>query len=378
MVSGLPKPSQMGSAIGWLLRRDVPASRLATLFGTSSENIRVIAFRARHSESAHSVESSLIEKPDLALARSLGIRPALDDAEWTPIRTAKLDELRNRLQTIVAGNSAKYDFVNGARKVRQILPYVGYAGDARRVAFAGLIYQHDAWFLLHSGKSASAADAARLSRNFWRVAWHESGMPEHGAGFVRAALIGAQAWLLARRPADALQLVGMADAAARAIGAKIGSDHYRQRGVALLQMTEDAAALDCFRQSARTMEKLGEATAPAQVLLTGDRHVSLLRASEPDLSQTVASSVTANFGASSLEATMARHWATAAALATDSRSVRAEALEQLERAPMPSQAFGHQATIRKLLLTTPALGLDTRLQRAWVRRALYENAFQNT
>jgi len=34
------------------------------------------------------------------------------------------------------------------------------------------------------------------------------------------------------------------------------------------------------------------------------------------------------------------------------------------------------ATIRKLLVLTPDLGLDPRLRRDWVRRTLYENAFR--
>ena len=49
----------------------------------------------------------------------------------------------------------------------------------------------------------------------------------------------------------------------------------------------------------------------------------------------------------------------------------------LTTATTPAPQFGHQATIRTLLTVTPELGLDDRLRKAWVRRALYENAFRD-
>src|ERR1700722_16662067 len=126
-----PRLSQFGPIVGWLLAKDVSAARLASLFDTTPENIRVLAFRARHREVlAVSDSAALGRKPVTELASELGIRPALDDAEWTPPRTRKLDFLKDQVNKAVADYSARYDFLNGARALRRMLPYVGYAGDA--------------------------------------------------------------------------------------------------------------------------------------------------------------------------------------------------------------------------------------------------------
>ena len=74
---------------------------------------------------------------------------------------------------------------------------------------------------------------------------------------------------------------------------------------------------------------------------------------------------------------MALHWAAACGLSTDSPAIIQSTQDSLLSGPDPVAQFGHQSTIRRLLRLTPELGLDDRLRRAWVRRALYENAFRN-
>src|SRR5580658_9903361 len=116
MESFEPRLSRFGPAVGWLLAKDVSAARLASLFETTPENIRVIAFRARHRELAATRDSAPLDRrPDPDLARNIGIRPALDDAEWTPARTRKLDWLKNRIDESVAVHTKQYNFLNGAR-----------------------------------------------------------------------------------------------------------------------------------------------------------------------------------------------------------------------------------------------------------------------
>ena len=111
--------------------------------------------------------AALDRRPDAELARNIGIRPELDDAEWTPFRTRKLDWLKDRIDKTVATHSAQYDFLNGARELRRILPQIGYAGDARRIALQALVHQHIAWFFVHSGRCVSAAAEAGIARDLW-------------------------------------------------------------------------------------------------------------------------------------------------------------------------------------------------------------------
>ena len=158
----------------------------------------------------------------------------------------------------------------------------------------------------------------------------------------------------------------------------LGSDHYRQRGVALLHLRQDPEATEQFRKSAEAMEKLNEAKIPAQIIMTGARHTGLLGGLNCDQSFDVLSVARLAFGKASLENSMALHWAAASCLSSDSNTLIRQAVAQLKDSARPSAQFGHQLTIRRLLIMTPELGLDDRLRRVWVRRALYENAFRDS
>lgn len=374
-----PRVSQFGSALNWLLRRDVSSARLASLFTTTAENIRVIAFRVRAQQnSGAAIDAARIhQKPDSETARQVGIRPGLDDAEWTPARTRRLDLLRNEVDEAVAHFSSRYDFLGGAQYLRRRLQYIGYAGDARRIALAAFLHQQTAWFLVHCGRCVSATKEADIARHLWRVAWHESGDDQYAAGFVSSALIGSHSRLLSHRPEEALKALDLARDAAESIGAPLGSDHFRQRGVALLQLRQDAQSAKYFEKSAELMEKLNEATLPAQILMTGQRHIGILGALNCDQANGVLAAARSAFGEGSLENSIALHWAAASCLCSDSPSLIRYAVAELSGQAASLVQFGHQLTIRRLLSITPELGLDDRLRRAWVRRALYENAVQS-
>jgi hypothetical protein len=369
------KLSSFGGAIAWLLGKGVSSNRLAGIFGTTPENIRVIAHRARTASQHSGVpDDTLGSSLSIEVARNLGIRIGPDDVVRTPARTRELEFVRNKVEEVQQDAASQYRFAEGVRALRKMMPLIGYPSDARRIALAARIHQQIAWFLVHSGRCASASDEARMARDLWRAAHRESESPEYVAGFVEAALIGSHALLLTRQPKDAMAILDIAKDAAESIGAPLGSDHYRQRGVALLQLREDQRAAQNFEKAAAMMEELGEASTPEQILLTGARHRSLLDVN-CDQSESVLTAVQRGFGAPSLEASMALNWATATLLSTDSLSVNQRAIEGILSTPGPAAQFGHQVTIRKLLAITLELNLDTRLQRMWVRRALYENAF---
>jgi len=372
-----PRLSQFGPSLAWLLSKDVSSARLATLLHTTAENIRVIAFRGRHETNpADSQESPLDQETDSRWVEAIGVRPPPDEVVRTPIRTRKLDQLRNEIEQTVEEHTSRYDFLSGIRSLRGLMPQVGFAGDVRRIALLARLHQHIAWFLVHSGRCESATRAAQNARSLWKIAFHESNDREYAEGFIQSALIGSQALLLTRRPSQAWQLLEVVRDAARAIGARPGSDHFRQRGVALFQLREDERSVAEFHNAAEAMERLNEARVPAQLLMTGARHTSLLGGLNWDKAQEILVIAKQSFGDTSLEASMALHWGAACGLSTDSLSAIYKALELLHTATEPASHFGHQATIRKLLVLTPDLGLDPRLRRDWVRRTLYENAFR--
>lgn len=374
-----PRVSQLGPAISWLLAKDVSSTRLASLFGTTPENIRVSAFRSRRSAQRDEfAEPALSDQPTADEAAMVGVRQEPDEVVLTPRKIRKLDELRSEIEQVVSWHSQNYRFVDAAPALRQLAPLIGFAGEVNRKATAALLHQHMAWFSVHSGRSDSAVREAQTSRALWRTAYHESPKKEYAEHFIQAALIGSQALLLERRPHEAWTLLDTATDAARSIGASEGSDFARQRGVVLLQLREDERAAKEFRKSADLMDKLNEARVPAQLLMTGARHLSVLSSPNFDEALKVLEAVRHDFGPGSLEVAMAVHWSAACGLLIDSKGTCQNALDLLQSGPDTGPEFGHQLTVRRLLALTPELGLDHRLRRMWVRRTLYENAFRNS
>jgi hypothetical protein len=373
-----PRLSQFGPAFVWLLQKEVSSARLASLFGTTPANVRVIAFRARNPQiTEDSGFDDLDSRLRPSIAEAMGVRAAPDDVVRTPVLTQKLDWLQEEIQNTVRRYSAQYLFLDGIKVLRRLTPRIGYAGDSRRVALSALLHQETAWFLVHSGHSGSAACEATVARNLWKIAFHESGEREYAERFIQAVLIGSHACLLARQPQEAWRILELARDAAESIGAPLGSDHFRQRGVVLLQLREDERATQQFERSAEAMERLNEAKNPVQLLMTGSRHINLLGRPKCDSAQQLSALARQTFGDTSLEASVTLSWAAACGLSTDSPSGINGAVDLLGPLPGPAPEFGHQSTIRKLLTLTPELGLDSRLRRIWVRRALYENASRN-
>jgi len=379
-VGGLDlRLSEFGPAFGWLLQRGVSSTRLASLFGTTAVNVRVIAHRARHGGVEAPEEFALNDVPSSDLVQSLGARPGPDDVVRTPSGARRLAALRNDMEETVWRYSTNYEFQAGVKALRRLAPQIGYPGDSRRIALSAQLHQHMAWFLVHGGSCYSATLEASIARDLWRIAYNESSPRSRAYAecFIKSALIGSHAYLLIRRPEKAWHSLAVATQAAESIGARLGSDHFRQRGVALFQLREDERAALQFQKAAEAMEELHEAQTPAELLMTGVRHTSLLGKVNWDQAQLVLLTARRSFGQASLEASMALHWAAACGLSTDSQEIIQSTQDSLLSGPDPVAQFGHQSTIRRLLRLTPELGLDDRLRRAWVRRALYENAFRN-
>jgi hypothetical protein len=362
--------AQFGPAFAWLLDHGVASSRLASVFATSSQNVRVIASRSRRPSA-----DVALEYADEA-ARRL-VRSGPDFVVRTPARCRKLDALRHKIDDTVRLFATAYRFSEGIQALKQILPRIGYPQDSRRIALLANLHQQMAWFHVHLGRSESAAREAQQARGLWQAAHVESGSQEHVAEYVKAALIESQAWLLARRPENASRTLDIAQHAAESIGSGLGSDHYRQRGVALFQLRENEPAAEQFRRAAVAMDRMNEAEFPEQVSMTGARHIHLLGSPDVDGSEELSAVVLRRFGERSLEASMALHWAAACGLSTGSRAAERRTLDLLASRPVLSVQFGHQSTISSLLAVTPELGLDEKLRRMWIRRALYENAFRD-
>jgi hypothetical protein len=366
--------------IDWLMSVGVSSPRLAALFKTSPENIRRLKYFA-----ARQLEPSLITfVPDLEIVPStamhggVGIRSHLEILRRSEKPSSTFAWLEEQVEARYESHRRQYRFLDGAKSLLQLKQKLGHMSEARRIALAGILEQKISWFLVHSGFTRSAISHASLSLWLLQTAYYRLGRQDDVREFIKSALIASQGNLLAGRPGASLPILDIILAAAQTIGAPLGSDYYRQRGVALFQAGSlyDDETRKSFEQSEQQMRRLGEAGSEAQALMTGTRHTNMLGKPDWDGALKVLDIVQSTFSADSLEASMTRHWAAACGFLTGDNKVRQRARELCEDNQDTAARFGHQATISKLLSMTPELGLPKGLQAVWVRKSLYQNAFR--
>jgi len=366
--------------IDWLMSVGVSSPRLAGLFKTSPENIRRLKYFA-----ARQLEPSLITfVPDLeivpatAMHGGVGIRSHREILRRSEKPSSTFAWLEGQVEARFEFHREQYRFLDGAKSLLQLKQTLGHMSEARRIALAGILEQRISWFLVHSGFTRSAISHASLSLWLLQTAYYRLGRPDDVREFIKSALIASQGNLLAGRPAASLPILDIIQSAAKTIGAPLGSDYYRQRGVALFQLgsLHDDETKKSFEQSEQQMRRLGEAGSEAQALMTGTRHTNLLGKPDWDGALKVLEIVQSTFSADSLEVSMIRHWAAACGFLTDDNKIRQRARELLQDNQATAARFGHQATISKLLSMTPELGLPKGLRAVWVRKSLYQNAFR--
>ena len=141
--------------------------------------------------------------------------------------------LEEQVEARFESHRQQYRFLDGARSLLQLKQKLGHMSEARRIALAGVLEQKISWFLVHSGFTRSAISHASLSLWLLQTAYYR--LDRNVREFIKSALIASQGNLLAGRPAASLPILDIILAAAQTIGAPLGSDYYRQRGVALFQ-----------------------------------------------------------------------------------------------------------------------------------------------
>lgn len=380
MASQLPamRLPALGSLFAWLLDHGVTSERIATLLHTTSGNVRVCASRGRLQAEPPQIEPSLIAEPVSGRERALlGIRLHHDYVLPSRTSTQHLDSLTEDLSRIIETHRSEYRFGEGIDAVRQLLSRVGYAAGASRIALKARIHEHLSWFHCQRGESESAIRHGLQSVALWRVAYQETARRAYADDFSRSVLPVSNACLLAGRPMAARRLLEVARDASACAGKPLGSDHFRQRGVAAFQLGEEDDSRQCFLQAACAMHDLGEAATAATPLMASDRHICLLTPINCDRMMEVREAAKRCFGSGSLEFSMSNNWTAASLLSTDSPSLLSTAMEMLEDNAELASRFGHQQTVTTLLKIAPALGLYPKLRRSYVRRALYENTARN-
>ena len=159
---------QFGGAFRWLITKGVTSARIASLFGTTSGNVRLIASRAEGQEPAPEFHPQLRLQPTPEQRLALQVRADYGGGGVSGKQRKKLAALAEEVGVIVGIHRMQYSYAEGVAALRQILPLVGYPSDARRIALLAEIHHHIAWFQTHRGFSSSSV---RARKKPWGCGW---------------------------------------------------------------------------------------------------------------------------------------------------------------------------------------------------------------
>jgi hypothetical protein len=377
-----PELSRLGSIIQWLRSRDVPVSLLSDLFQVTSNHIRVLDHRGsgsgRIAHRRHALVNLVFAPLTAKVRKRLGLRPYIDREVLTDLQISKFDQIEEALEARTSRFANSFS-LKGAESLRELTSLLGFPAKLESVRLLARIHQQMGWFATHNGFTTSALRELVRASLLWRIAHQETVDSYDLKGLHQALRFAAHACTLSGDSWQASRLLNYAREAAEKAGVCLGSDFYRLRGVVQFQQGIDCdrQALQNFTTAMHVMEKLGEAASSIEVDMVGARQSFLLESGSWDRAQELMYQAREFYGPSSLQASMIVHWTAACGLATDSPSVTTKALEILEANRSTARKFGHQATVSRLLSIAPHLGLQNKGRLAFVRMALYQNAFCN-
>lgn len=388
-ASEIPKPRLSGfaPAIDLLLAFGIPAKRLAELFGTNPDYIYVLAHRGRLGASHRVAKDdevhiktgipSSVDVQALEANTALRIRAEEYAVELTRSKATKLEWLESQIEDIVSSGRNSYQFLQAARALKALKPYVGYPSESSRLRLAAKLHQHLAWFYSHSGFTSSSIAEATRSIQLYEIVFNNTGDKDALRELGGSCLISSNSHLLQGQPEGALAVLHIAREATEAAGIALNSDYFRQQGVAQFQTREDVMAKTMFERAMATTPDSQIKHRGLTLRMAGDRHLNLIGAPFPyfDDELLLLDEAKAAYGVDSLEASMCVHWAAACGLCTDSPSARDLALDLIRQNHSNLARFGHQATIAKLLPL--AIELPAGKRARWVRFALYQNAHRS-
>ncbi len=367
-----PTLNQLAPAIFWLRQRGVGSDRLAVAFRTTRNHIRVLVHRGRQWPFG-AVGATVPSGPVVSLqGRESGLPPYEDEAPLGRLGRARLERLEEEIETVARSANADWLLEDAIMRLRRFSSRLGRPHSVRLLRLRARIRMHLASCFVHSGLTHSACLYGLRSIDDLNYAFRETGDAKYLGWLGEAALIASNAQLLRRRPNHADTLLQQAVDASAAAATPLGSEYYRQRGVAAFQRGEDLVARSWFT-TARSSAISQSAFTIAE--FASVRHLAALRPIDWDAAASLLAQVRHRHRVETLEAAMMSHWAVATAFSTDSPRIFSEGVDLLFATPPPEARFGHQSTVRELLIVTPELKLNEEMRIEWLRWLMYANAF---
>ena len=384
-----PKLAGFDSAIAWLANHDVPASRVAGLFGTNENHIRQLGHRGRRGKQKYVVDPWLVspvtspnnpfETPNAAFKQRIGLRKEEDTVHLYRRDRRRLTELEEKIDLLGREFWRGVRFGAGLQRLRNLRQEIGFVSHVPRIRLRARLEHLVAETHLHVGRSASALQTAFLALHLWRTAWAESQDAFDLRGIARTALLLSQAHLLRHEPDTARGYLDLHEHASSRARSAPGAEFYRQRAVASFQEHRwDQSCVD-FERAASALAvtvEYGRGKERYEVLNIGQRQLNLLTPVNWEGALELLAYMESALSPGDIHRSMNLNWTVACGFATDDPKTHLQAQDLLEKQSALSDGFGHQATVSRLLSLTPAL--PPNLKADWVRHALYENAFRNS
>jgi hypothetical protein len=368
-------------AIKLLRKLGVPAPRIASAFGEDADNIRHIDIRAYGGTAIQNPEPISLTKDDLQLAklgRDERARQARLNLAGLRIRS-KLDLERTELLVWeIFRNHKSIGFENAYETLILMLPGVANAryGQARRVKL--LIHEKLAWFAMPVGRIKKALGHACSAMEAAVEAFRESaGDREYLLRYGEAALLASICMQKLQAPRDALRFIRAADEANITAGELPGSEHFRQRGAALIQIGRryDDLARKMLSLAPVRMEEKHEASHPIDLLMTGLRQRTFI---DPmwgwEKSLELVQAVEVHYGRNSFQRAVAAKSAAAAGFKLADPGINNIALRLLEGSDSGSPG---PRSLSQVLSITPYLNLTGDNLDRWLRFAFQESPSEN-
>lgn len=369
--------SGLNTAVYWLREHGVTAKRLAELLNTNVGHIRVLKHRGKRPLLFYfaSSLSSIKDRPIEDIRKRLHVRLEKDSVGHSGRQRKRIEDLGAQIESIWTRCGRSGEFMAGLLALQPYDGQYGRPASALWFRFMARLHQIRAWFRVHGGMSTSAYQEAKIAIDLSHLAYKEKEDPLDLRRLTESCLIASNACLLAANPKASLKLLDIASQASKEISDPLGSEHYRQRGTALFQLREDEEARKYLVKARVAMEKKQEVEKMAQLAMV-DGQAALFGKPDLDTATDVLEQVRRDFAWSSMEHAMTLNRAAACALMTDSSDLHQLAQGYLRQILAFAQPYGHEATTAELLALTPELRLDRRFWNAWIRHALYENAYK--
>jgi hypothetical protein len=377
--------SGFAPAIARLHALGLSAKRLAELFDTNAGYINVLAHRGRL-RAAKQRDASGVIRPAIASLSpkevidaklALRIRAEEDGVELTPKKIRNLEWLEFQMEEIAGTGRNSYQFLQATHRLTALKTYIGYPSETGRLKLAAKLHQHLAWFYTHSGLATTFNAEADHSIRLYEIVYHNTGDKDALRELGGSCLIRSNSRLSDGDGEAAFRSLNLSEEATLSANLALNSEYYQQRGVALFQTRQDAAAKKMFERARKTIPDSDVKNGAMTLKMSSDRFLNLIAAPFPKMEDELGllDEARAVYGSDSLEAVMCAHWAAACALSTDSKAAHLLALDLIQENLAKVSRFGHQATISKLLPI--ALELPANKRPLWVRFALYQNAYRS-